>query len=199
MAAPQGGYPPPPPDGQQGPGQPYGAPGIEPDQSTPPPPTGAQVAAGPTHGGRKKRAYAGQAYDFGTGANVSLGGQLPAGGGYGGYPAPPQPQGFPPAQYAGQSIQPAPEAYATGEQMATGGYQPSVPGYPVPPAADVSHITQQMGQMNMGSQMPARAPVAAVLNQLYPTDLLTQPFNVAELEFPPPPIILPSNVSAPFL
>lgn len=191
MAAPQGGYPP-PPDGQQGPGQPYGAPEAEPTAA--PQPSG-QAAGGPTHGGRKKRAYAGQAYEFGTGANASLGGQLPAGGGYGGYPTPAQPQGFPPAQYAGQPIQPAPESYPTGDQMASGGYQPPGPGYPVPPPADVGQITQQMGQMNMGAQMPGR-PVPASLNQLYPTDLLAQPFNVAELEFPPPPIILPANVSA---
>jgi protein transport protein SEC24 len=49
-----------------------------------------------------------------------------------------------------------------------------------------------------GQTGPAQPPQAstrpAVLNQLYPTDLLNQPFNVAELELPPPPIILPPNV-----
>ncbi|KAA8566584.1 hypothetical protein EYC84_009130 [Monilinia fructicola] len=33
------------------------------------------------------------------------------------------------------------------------------------------------------------------LNQLYATDLVNQPFNVAELDLPPPPIILPPNSS----
>jgi protein transport protein SEC24 len=58
-----------------------------------------------------------------------------------------------------------------------------------------------LGQMGMGgAAQPAAQPQPAVarpavLNQLYPTDLLNQPFNVAELELPPPPIILPPNVS----
>jgi protein transport protein SEC24 len=58
-----------------------------------------------------------------------------------------------------------------------------------------------VGQMGIGQQQPAAQPQQAaarpaVLNQLYPTDLLNQPFNVAELELPPPPIILPPNVSS---
>ncbi|KMU88013.1 SEC24 [Coccidioides immitis H538.4] len=192
MAAPQEGYPPPHSDGQQGYGQPYGAPPAEADQPVAPPPAGAPATGGPTHGGRKKRAYAGQAFEFGSGANAALGGQLPGGGTYGGYPAPPQPQGYPPVPYPGQPAQPAPETYAAGEQLGAGGYQPPGPGYP---AADVSQITQQMGQMSMGGQMPGRAPGATSLNQLYPTDLLAQSFNVAELDFPPPPVILPPNAS----
>jgi protein transport protein SEC24 len=65
----------------------------------------------------------------------------------------------------------------------------------------VGGITQGMGQMGLGGPGQAAAqPQAAAtrpmaLNQLYPTDLLNQPFNVAELELPPPPIILPPNVS----
>lgn len=65
-----------------------------------------------------------------------------------------------------------------------------------------------MGQMGVGGQppLPAGQPGQpqppggaarpAVLNQLYPTDLLNQPFNVAELDLPPPAIILPPNVCA---
>jgi protein transport protein SEC24 len=59
-------------------------------------------------------------------------------------------------------------------------------------------MTQQFGQMDM-SQKPAQLAPAqrgAQLNQLYPTDLLNQPFNVAELDYPPPPAILPPNVRA---
>jgi protein transport protein SEC24 len=71
---------------------------------------------------------------------------------------------------------------------------PGYPSAPVPPAPGIAQVTQQMGQMNVADQ-PARGQRAAPLNQLYPTDLLTQPFNVAELEYPPPPIVLPPNVS----
>jgi protein transport protein SEC24 len=35
------------------------------------------------------------------------------------------------------------------------------------------------------------------LNPLYPADLISQPFNVSELDLPPPPIILPANVIMP--
>lgn len=49
------------------------------------------------------------------------------------------------------------------------------------------------GGVQPAPQQAAARP--AVLNHLYPTDLLTQPFNAAELELPPPPIILPPNVS----
>ena len=61
-------------------------------------------------------------------------------------------------------------------------------------------MNQQFGQMDM-SQKPASQPPAQrahPLNQLYPIDLLNQPFNVAELDYPPPPAILPPNVSQGF-
>jgi protein transport protein SEC24 len=62
-------------------------------------------------------------------------------------------------------------------------------------------MTQQFGQMGVGDhqqeqQQQPTAQRAHPLNQLYPTDLLTHAFNVAELDSPPPPIILPPNVSA---
>jgi hypothetical protein len=53
----------------------------------------------------------------------------------------------------------------------------------------------QMGIAPQAAQAGAGAIPRVALNQLYPTDLLNQPFNVAELELPPPPIILPPNVS----
>jgi len=60
-----------------------------------------------------------------------------------------------------------------------------------------------MGNMQMGGgqsvpqqqQQQQTQGRAGPLNQLYPTDLLNQPFNVSELDLPPPPIILPPNVS----
>jgi protein transport protein SEC24 len=65
----------------------------------------------------------------------------------------------------------------------------------------VAQVTQQFGHMGVGDpnqpqqpMQPQQVPRAVPLNQLYPTDLLTQPFNVAEIDYPPPPIILPPNV-----
>lgn len=159
----------PPPEGGYSPydiQQPYVSPGS--------PPHGHGAA----HHGRKKRAYAGQAYEFG--ANSSLGGQMQGGGAYGGYPAPPQ------------------SAYGDPTAM-----MPQPAGYVTP--ADMGGFTQQFGQLNVGLQQPM-APVAPAavqgrlpLNQLYPTDLVSQPFSVAELELPPPPIILPPNVGDDFI
>jgi protein transport protein SEC24 len=180
---------------------------------SPPPPPGEQQHL---DGGRKKkRGYAAQAYDFGAGANSALGGQPPAGGAfppaqapaYGGYSAQPEAQqGYgAPQPYVAQGQPQAPISPSYGQPApmgGVGGYQPPVPGYPGAgiPQNDVGAITQGMGQMGFGGQgqaavQPAQAnarPLA--LNQLYPTDLLNQPFNVAELELPPPPIILPPNV-----
>ena len=169
--------------------------------------------------GKKKRHYAGQAYEFGGGANAALGGQQVAGGqyppppgqGYGGYGQQPQP-GQQQAGYSGGSYGSGPVSPAVGgtpgygqQPPAVGGYQPPEPGYPShgAPAAQpgIGGITQGMGAMTMGNQpqhqqlqaqqMQGRMP----MNQLYPTDILNVPLNVAELDLPPPPIILPQNVS----
>jgi protein transport protein SEC24 len=191
--------------------------------TSPPPPAGQHEHDG---GKKKKRGYAAQAYDFGAGANSALGGQTqggaqfppaqaPAyGGGYGQQPDPQAAYGAP--QYGapvGAQVQGAPiPGYGAPAQYGGGvGYQAPEPGYPgpgIPAQGGVAGITQGMGQMGMGGapqmapgaqpgQPPQAAGRPAVLNQLYPTDLLNQPFNVAELELPPPPIILPPNVSTP--
>ena len=170
-------------------------------------------AVAPTAGGRKKRAYAGQAYDFGAGANSASGGQYQGSGsisgsqpgGYGGYEsqAQTQPLGFQQAgygpEYGAPQSQARPASYGQ-PPPAVGGYQAPDAGYPgpgVPPPQDgMGGITQGMGNMGIGGQIqpgPA-APKRQVLNQLHPTDLLNQPFHVSELDLPPPPIILPPNV-----
>lgn len=200
MAAPQGGYPP-----QEGYGQqpnPYDQQTQQPNPGSPVQANvlgadGGAAAAAAAHAGRKKRAYAGQAYDFGAGANSALGGQQQGGGAYGGYTAPAQPQGYPQAAYGVDQTQAAAPGYPQPDAAPIAGYQAPTAGYPVPPAAGVQQMTQQFGQMGVNdpSQMQAQPPMSRTqLNQLYPTDLLTQPFNVAELDFPPPPIVLPSNV-----
>ncbi|KAJ5898786.1 hypothetical protein N7495_003530 [Penicillium taxi] len=178
MAAPQGGYPP-----QEG----YAQPGYDspaPAQQSPAP---AQPAPHAAPSGKKKRAYAGEAFEFGSGANAALGGQQTAGGAYGAYPQQAQPAGYQQPVYN-----------ADPNQM-----QQASAGYPAP-AADVAQMTQQFGGMGMSEphHMPAVPPLAPVqpaqniqLNQLYPTDLISQPFSVAELDYPPPPIIVPAGTS----
>lgn len=196
MAAPHGNYP--PQEGYGQPAQPYDQAGYQ-NATSPPPGAGpAQPAAG---AGKKKRAYAGQAYEFGAGANAALGGQPQAGGAYPQQPA----QGYPqqPA-YDATAAQPgfvgAAPGYGQPEAPAVGGYQPPAPGYPGAQAPGVAGLTQQFGQMGVSGQPQVVQPQTtaqqfAPLNQLYPTDLLHQPFNVAELDYPPPPVILPPNVS----
>jgi len=207
MATPQEGYP---PQGYPAADQ-YGqqSPGFE-AAGSPPPPGGA-----PQPDKKKKRGYAQQAYDFGGNSALSqppgpqqfqpVGGQ---GAAYGGYPPgdaqPSYNAGGYGAQVGAAPIGAPAQEYGTQFGGGVGGYQPPVAGYPGPgaPVGGVDGITSGMGQMGMGgAQAPAQQPQqpggrgAMVLNTLYPTDLLNQPFNVAELELPPPPIILPANVS----
>jgi protein transport protein SEC24 len=80
------------------------------------------------------------------------------------------------------------------------GYQAPDAGYQAHGSAahpDVGRVIQGVGQLGIGGPQLANHPgnKPAVLNQLYPTDLLNQPLNAAELELPPPPIVLPPNVS----
>ncbi|KAJ5379886.1 Protein transport protein sec24 [Penicillium cataractarum] len=173
MAAPQGGYPP-----QEGYAQPgYGStdPTQQQQSAVPPqgaPPTGAAA--------KKKRAYAGEAFEFGSGANAALGGQPTAGGAFGAYPQQAQAAGYQQPTYGADPAQ----------------MQPAAAGYAAP-SDGVTQMTQQFGGMGMSEphHMPPPQPQAAVqpqrnvqLNQLYPTDLISQPFNVAELDYP----LLPS-------
>lgn len=171
--------------------------------------------AGPSRG-KKGRKYAGLAYDLGAGANVAgaassqsaspaLGQPTPGQPTYG-YPQsqPPTQPGYPqqqPMQYGQHAHgQPAPNdtptAQSTYGQPAYGqqGYQAPGQGYSAPdPTAGV---TQQFNQMNMQQQPQPQGSIAAVpLTRLQTTDLISQPFHVSEIDNPPPPIILPPNVS----
>lgn len=172
------------------------------------------VAPGPTPGpaaGRKnRRAYAGQAYEFGAGGNAALGGQQPPqqqpDSTYGGYSSQANAAGYAQGTYqqTPAAVQPSQTPlYGAADGASYGGYQ--APGQAAAPG--VAGMTQQFSQMDM-AQRPGQPPVpqpgqqpqqpqgrAPVLNQLYPTDLQNQPFNVAELDFPPPPAVLPPNVS----
>ena len=210
MATPQPGYPQPGHD--QYPQETYDATQHEVPENLSP----AQGSA-PAHsaGGRKKRHYAGQAYDFGAGANSALGGQQQAGAAYSGPPGAPVggygQQGQPPVQpglaYGSGQASPAFAAGAPGygqHPPAVGGYQPPEPGYPThgapPQQPGMGQITQGMGALAVGNQAQHAAPQMQgrpQMNPLYPTDLLNQPMNVTELDLLPPPIILPPNVCSP--
>ncbi|KAF2271666.1 COPII component protein [Westerdykella ornata] len=124
------------------------------------------------HHHKKKRAYAQQAYEFGANAVP------PAGGA----PAP-----LMPGEAFGQGI-PAPDNLAG--QFGQMNLGPQQPGYQQPGY-------QQPGyQQPIPQQVQPQAPAAAAhLNQLFPSDLIQQPFNVLELDQPPPPINLPVNTS----
>ncbi|QIW96542.1 hypothetical protein AMS68_002060 [Peltaster fructicola] len=153
--------------------------------------------------GKKKRAYAGQAYEFGAGSNAALGGQQTAGGQYAaapGAPAAPAGQyGYPtqqqqpaygqPAYDAGQqaAAQPAYGAPAYGGQQ--GGYQPpqpeQQPSYQQGAAnmlqQGVQGVTQGFAQMGFGGGAAAQPPPqqpggmpAQRLNPLMPVDIGAQ-------------------------
>ena len=177
-----------------------------------------QATPAPAAGGKKKRAYAGQAYEFGAGANVAQGGQQPAGaqypgspsqvGGYG-YPGPQQSQQPQPSygmpqqpQYGDPAVQnqAAQPAYGQPQYGAPqGGYEPPQATYQPPGQPQgVQGATQQFQQMSIGGGPSAQAAAQQMrLNPLQPVDISMQgqPFHVTDLDQPPPPIILPPNVS----
>jgi protein transport protein SEC24 len=182
------------------PAQGYSQEEYDQSQSGTPVPAANQLPA------KKKRAYAGQAFEFGTGANAgqpatqtpppaaAYGAAQPAAGyGYGA-PVQQQPTGYPdPQQQQPAAAYGAPAA----------GYQPP-DAYGAAPGG-VPGMTQQFSQMGMApqqqQQQPAQAPQQAAptaqrLNPLQPVDISVQgaPFHVSDLDLPPPSIILPPNV-----
>ncbi|KAM7194616.1 hypothetical protein V8F33_007168 [Rhypophila sp. PSN 637] len=205
MAAPNEGYGQYPPQ-QYGQEPQYGEPPSEgyTNPSSPPPQPGPQQV--PEHGKKKKRAYAAGAFEVASGANAGTG--LPAGGQFGA-PAPGAPVygGYPQqdAQPAAYGAAPAPYGAPQPGAPGVGGYQAPEPYYPgsnvhIAAPGGVAGITSGLGAMQLGAgaQQPQQLPQQprpGPLNHLYPTDLLNQPFNVSELELPPPPIILPPNSS----
>ena len=168
-------------------------------------PQGAPTASS---AGRKKRGYAGQAYEFGGGANAAVGGQQPGGvayppppgAGYGGYGQQPQPAAQTPGYGSGSASPAVGAAPGYGQQPgAVGGYQSPDPGYPaqVPhgqPPSGVGGITHGMGSLAVAGQAQQHSQGRPPMNQLYPQDLLNSALNVTDLDLPPPPIILPANV-----
>jgi protein transport protein SEC24 len=149
---------------------------------------------------KKRDRYAGPAYEFGANAALNAGGAIP-----GQQPAPGY--GAPAPAYGAQQPQmygaPAP---AYGGAPSPGYGAPTPYGAPAPsygqPAQDPNALNQQFEQMNMGQQPGQPAPqvqqpaAAAQQNQLFPSDLIAQPFHVSELYNPPPPINLPANAAA---
>ncbi|KAI1763701.1 hypothetical protein GGR53DRAFT_358547 [Hypoxylon sp. FL1150] len=219
MAAPNEGYGQFPPQ-QYGQEAPYSDQPAGYDGQTSPPP---QAASHQDAAKKKKRGYATQAFEFGSGANSAAtpGGAAGPGGvpppgfggpgsapgaspGYGAYPG----QDFQQGGYGSPAPGAAPAPYGAPQpgapaQPGVGGYQSPDPYYQPgvgQPPQGIAGITQGMAGMNMGAspqpgtQQPGQQARLS-LNQLYPTDLLNQPFNVSELDLPPPPCILPPNAS----
>jgi protein transport protein SEC24 len=137
---------------------------------------------------KKKRAYAAApAYEFG--ANVGLQqGQPPPMMGPAGMAAPAMPMA---GQMGAQPMQ--------GHPMAPQMGMASPPG--LIPQDDP--LANQFGQMNLQNQnqpmgqqpqqqQQRQTPLAQ--NQLYPSDLISQPFRVEELDNPPPAINVPPGV-----
>lgn len=164
---------------------------------------GQQPQPAPT-ANKKKNRYAGQAYEFGAGANVQPGGAPPPGAGYPGQQAPAQPAyGYQPQPVAGQAPygmpqqpgygdpatqSPAPQqgGYGQPQYGAPTGYEAPAAGYPTPVAPGMPQqpgmagMTQQFGQMGMGGQQPPQPPqpqgqgVPMRLNPLQPVDISLQ-------------------------
>ncbi|KAK6518989.1 COPII subunit [Arthrobotrys megalospora] len=189
--------------------QPQGDPSQQPpqeDAGAPPPPQGSGAPA--AAGGKKTRAYATQQYDFAQGANSTLGsgahGGYPPDQGYGGaagyQAAAPAPSYDPGPQYGQTQPQPQFQPLLQQQQQPPqygqpAGYgQPTTPGYAPP---DMGGITGQMGGMSLGGQLAYGQPAqGGPPSSFLQTIDLMQPFNVAELEHPPPAINLPPNSSA---
>ncbi|KAL9090795.1 MAG: hypothetical protein Q9159_001736 [Coniocarpon cinnabarinum] len=180
----------------------------------------AQAGAG---GRKKKGRYAQGAFDVGTGSNVVAGGGTPQPGplpypqqpmqnqqvNYGGYPQQPQqqhPQHAQPQygqqQYGqpqyGQQQQPqygSPQP-SYGDQQPQYGQQPGY-GYQQPsPQPGYAPPTDKFNQMSMNNQQVPQhqqQPGYFQLNRLQTSDLIQQPFDVREIDQPPPPIVLPPN------
>jgi protein transport protein SEC24 len=128
---------------------------------------------------KKKRAYAAQAYEFGANTpqqNV----QQPPGPAYGAF-----------------GTQPIASPQLGGPQVGAPGVVGGQP--PIPGPGPTDQLANQFGQMNVQTQPPTQAPPLMAqnqnMNQLYPSDLINQPFQVSELDLPPPPIHLPPNTS----
>ncbi|KAL2351648.1 transport protein-like protein SEC24 [Cryomyces antarcticus] len=214
MSNPQGGYP---PQGYPAQGETEHLETAQYDGSQQPGFDGQAPQPPQPVGGKKKRAYAGQAFEFGAGANAATAGQQPPltafpgatqPAQYGVYPQQQPAVGYQQPAYGDQGppALPGQPGYGQAPYGATGvGYQAPEASYPAPGAnsmmgGGVSGVTQQFSQMGMGGGQQAQQPQAAPgvqqrLNPLIPTDLISHPFNVAELDMPPPPIILPSNAS----
>ncbi|KAJ9665203.1 COPII subunit [Coniosporium apollinis] len=105
----------------------------------------------------------------------------------------------------------AAQAYDFGAGANTIQQQQPPPLIPVAPAMmqPQEQLTAQFGQMNFGGQpqqpIPPQMQAApqqmqpppqhSALNQLYPTDIISQPVQPFEIDGPPPPINLPPNTS----
>ncbi|KAG9190277.1 hypothetical protein G6011_08365 [Alternaria panax] len=140
---------------------------------------------------KRDRYAAGTGYQFGANTQEAAQGA--------GVPPPAVPgYGAPAPSYGAPS--PAYGAPSPGFGAPAPGYGAPAQGYGQPMPQDPNALNQQFGQMNIGQGQAApqvqQPAVATQQNQLFPSDLIAQPFHVSELYNPPPPINLPSNAAA---
>lgn len=137
---------------------------------------------------KKKRAYAQQAYEFGGNAAGAAPGQQPVAPAYGQQPV----YGAAAPVYGQQPAYGAAPVPAYGQPMAQPMGAPQIPG-------GQEQLASQFGQMSMGNQPQAPQSMAAAVphapNLLVASDIISQPFQVEELDLPPPQINLPPNTS----
>jgi protein transport protein SEC24 len=132
---------------------------------------------------KKKRAYAQQAYEFGQNAPQQLGqAPPPMMGAMGSMGAQQTPMGA-------QQVPASPQEQLSNQFGQMNLQQQPQQGYMQP---QMQQPIQQPIQQPVQQQMPAMG--LANQNQLLPSDLMSQPFLVQELDNAPPPINLPPNV-----
>lgn len=159
---------------------------------------------------KKKRAYAAQpAYEFGGNVGLQPAQAPPPMMGPGAMAAPAmggQPMGGQMGQMGGQmGGQPMGAQPMLGQPMGAQAMGMASPAGLMPQddplASQFGHMNlqpqlQQAGQMQQQQAQQAQSrPSPMAQNQLYPSDLISQPFRVEELDNPPPAINLPPGVS----
>lgn len=112
---------------------------------------------------------------------------------------PAYPQQAQQAQQAPQAQQPQ-QGYQAGYQAPNAGYPTQNAGYPAPAYGQAQQPAYGQTAPAYGQSAPGygygNSTPATPLNQLYSTDLLKElPPPIADLQFPPPPVILPPNCS----
>ena len=134
---------------------------------------------------KKKRAYAAQGYEFGAN-NPAAGQPAPAYAGNDQFSN----------QFAQMNLgQPGQQPVQQPQYNAPQQSYPQPGGYSQPGFSKPSYPAPQPYPAQPPSSQPLAGQQNPHMNQLYPSDLISQPFDVRELDNPPPAILLPPNTS----